>query len=128
MAQATLVMKQIEDGETLLKHLQVNHFDVIAACWLNDVEGDEWSFYIASKVVDQKGLFEAYKDLHNTLSELPDLWINPLEVKLIGANHPVANAIVDLHRRFPAKIHTRYRLKELGGIPIDEAHIYPPIP
>ncbi|HET6883670.1 MAG TPA: hypothetical protein VFI31_26185 [Pirellulales bacterium] len=124
MDQATLVEKHIDDGEKLLASLRSSGFDVTAAAWLKASEDGQWFFYIASAQVDRVGLAAAYRTVYLTIQQTQDLWVDPFEIKLIGPNNPIAKDILDILRRYPARIPTRYRGPRLGSIHIDEAYIY----
>lgn len=125
MDQATLVEMQIEDGQRLVDELRSRNFDVTAACWLKDSEEQHWFLYIASKVVDEKGVTAAYRDLHVAIGQILKLWVDPFEVKLISPTHPIAKDVLSIQQRYHAPIPTRYGGAELGGLSIDQAYIYP---
>ena len=61
-----------------------------AAFWLYTSEADQWFLYLASDAVDQKGIIEAYKAVYRAMRQLPDLAIDPFEVKLVAPDDPVA--------------------------------------
>ncbi|HEX8203659.1 MAG TPA: hypothetical protein VF590_24495 [Isosphaeraceae bacterium] len=131
MAQEPLVEGQIDDGRKLIERLSQNQFDVTAAFWAKDREDGQWLLYIASKVVDDKGLLAAYKHANETIRAMPDLrWIDDFELKLIGATHPMTKDALDILARYPAGLRTRYpgtisyRGSQLGNASIDQAYIY----
>jgi hypothetical protein len=127
MDQATLVDTHIESGEQLIEELRRSGFNVAAAAWLRTGEEGQWFLYIASTEVDRKGLADAYKFVYLTTQRLQNLWLDPFDVKLIGADNPIAKDILDIQqRRYPAPIPTRFRGTRLGSIHIEEAYIYPP--
>jgi hypothetical protein len=94
MDQATLVEHQIDDVPKLIDQLNRDNFDVKAASWLYTSEADQWFPYLASDMVDQKGMIEAYKAVYKAMQQLPRLSIGPFEVKLVGPGNPVAEAVV----------------------------------
>jgi hypothetical protein len=125
MDQATLVETHIESGERLIEELRHDGFNVTAAAWLKASEEGQWFLYIASTEVDQNGLAAAYKVVYLTTQHLQNRWLDPFDVKLIGANNPIAKDILDIQRRYPAPTLTRFRGTRLGAIQVDEAYIYP---
>jgi hypothetical protein len=125
MVETSLVMQQIQDGEKIIKQLQDKHVDVTAACWLLESERDRWIMYIVSKLVDEKGRLEASKAFHATYFQMPELWIEPLDVKFIGMTDPIAKEILEIQQRGPVRLQTRYTLHKLGGLRSGDAHIYP---
>src|SRR5437660_12803783 len=110
MAEETLLDRKLEDGEKLIQKLQAERIDVTTAGWVQEDDGGFWYLYIASNMVDSLGEFDSYKKLYLALRRMPELWIDPFEIKLIGTAHPMAKEILELQRRYPAKLHTRYRL------------------
>ncbi len=55
--------------------------------------------------------------------------LDPFQVKLIGTDDPLAQAALDVHRRYEATIPARYRERLFGGVAAEEVYIYPqPIP
>ena len=127
MAQEALLDRHLQDGEELLRRLQVAQFDVSAASWVRDDEGGLWSLYVASKNVDEQGLREAYGQCGKVLRAASDLCIEPFDVKLMSPAHPMAKEIIKLNEPYPVKVYTRHRLREMGGMRMGEAHIYPPL-
>src|SRR5437016_742086 len=96
----TLVEKLIDDGQKLVDRLPQDGFDVTAAFWLKPAEADQWYFYMASPVVEREGLSVAYRRLHALIRGMPQpFWIDPLEVKLIGASNPITQDVLDIHKR-----------------------------
>lgn len=129
MDQGSLVDSQRDEGRELIKRLAQNHFDVTAAFWVKVLEDGQWLFYIASKAVDDVGIFEAYKQVHAIMRSMPHLdWIGGSDLKLIGATNPITKAVLDFLSQYPAKIPTIYRGTQLGNVNIDQAYIYEPAP
>lgn len=126
MAEDILVERKIEAADNLLSYLQANGFDIAAACWVKEESG-LWYLYIASRIVDANGASEAYRELSRLLRKNSNPWIDPFEIKLIKTDEPLAKEIQDLHRRYPELFNTRNRLRELGGMNVGEARIYPPV-
>ena len=124
MDQATLVERQIDDVPRLIDQLRRDNFDVKAAFWLYTSEADQWFLYLVSDVVDQMGITEAYKAVCRAMRQLPDLWINPFEVKLVGPDDPVAKAVIDFLAKRPTRRPERIRGTRLGNVYIEDAYLY----
>lgn len=125
-----LVDNQIDDGQRLLTRLAREGFDVRAACWGKPVDEDCWSLYLATPVLDEKGMLGAYGELGRIMRPLGDMSITSADVKLIGAKHPMVQAALDLRRRFPHKHPMAYPPTPspsslLGGIPLEGVYVYP---
>jgi hypothetical protein len=127
MDQGALVEGQIDEGRKLIERLSQSHFDMTAAFWIKNSEDGQWLLYIASKVVDDKGLRAAYKDSHEAIKTEDLRWIDPFELRLIGAADPITKDVLDIQRRDPAQMPTRYRGPQLGNVAIDQAYIYEPV-
>jgi hypothetical protein len=124
----TLVDRLIDDGQRLSEQLSQNGLEVVAAFWLKAVEDERWYFYLVSPLVESEGISQAYTQFHTSLREVPPLlWLDPLEVKVIGVTDPIAKHILAIHaqrtrhREFPI----RWRGKRLGEMNVDDAYLYP---
>jgi hypothetical protein len=124
MDQATLVGRQIDDVTKLIDQLRRDHFDVMAAFWLYRSEADEWFLHIVSDAVDQDATNEPYKAVYGTMRRIPDLGIEPFQVKLVSPNDPVARAVLDLLSRQRFRLPARVRGTKLGDVYIEDAYIY----
>jgi hypothetical protein len=124
MDQATLVGHQIDDVTKLVDQLRRDGFDVKAAFWLYRSEADQWYLHIASAAVDQKGLFEAYMAVGRAMRQLPELYIDRFQVKLVSPDDPVAKAVIDFLARRPTRRPTQIRGENLGGVHIENAYLY----
>jgi hypothetical protein len=123
----TLVDNLINDGQKLVEELPQRGFEVTAAFWIKAAEDGEWYFYIVSPAVDVEGLAQAYRRLHPLIRRMPQpFWIDPLEVKLIGPENPIAREILAILGRTPGPkgwpIH--WGGKKLGNVSIDGAYLY----
>jgi hypothetical protein len=127
MAQAILVENQIDDGSKILEQLRSKNIDVTAAFWLKPIDDERWYFYIALQAVDDKGLAAAYREINAAIQNLQNLWIDLFQLKLIGANDPIAKDVLRIRDRGGAPLATRVRGYKLGEVYIDEAYIYPPL-
>jgi hypothetical protein len=124
MDQATLVEPEIDDVTRLVDQLRRSNFDVKAAFWLYTSEADQWFLYIASDAVHQKGITEAYKAAYGAMRQLPDLRIDPFQVKLVTPDDPVAKAVIAFQSKQHARLPTRIRATNLGEAYIEDAYIY----
>ena len=60
MAQDVLVREQIEGGQELIDQLAASGIEVTAAFWTKETEYGLWYLYIATPLVQEKGLQSAY--------------------------------------------------------------------
>ena len=124
MAEAKLVKDQAVEGAQLIEQLRKSDFDVTAACWLFDHNREDWKLYIVSKNVADKERGEAHAQLRAAFEQLPDLWMDMSEVRLVDSTNRVAQEIETVQRRHPTKLKTRHYIK-LGGLSTADVHIYP---
>lgn len=138
MDQDTVVNEQTESGRRLIVALAEAGFDVKVAFWAKPSEEEKWFLYLATPVVDLQGPAAAYRIVHSTLRKLPDLWIDPFEIRVIGLTDTLAEAALAATksktpngpfaapkpRPYPGI--TRFGGATLGGVSIDGAYIYPP--
>jgi hypothetical protein len=126
MDQSALVEMQWEEGEALIRRLIGEGIHVSQACWVKEAEEGGVYLYIATSLVDEQGLPAAYRRLHPILrQELK--WVDPFEIKLISPNHPVAEAVETLHKKYPGVTPTRFGGAQFGGMSVDWVIIYPPV-
>jgi hypothetical protein len=136
----TVVSEQTESGKRLIEALTADGFEIRVAFWAKPTEDGKWYLYLASPVVDEKGPAAAYLLVHGVLRKTPDVWIEPLEVKVVGLNDSLTEAALAVikpktpdspfavrnPKPYPGM--TRFDGSTLGGIDVDGAYIYPPQP
>jgi hypothetical protein len=124
----SLVENLIDDGQKLFEYLPQNGFTVAVAFWLKASEDGRWYFYLVSPVVDADGLPKAYRRLHTLIRRMPEpVSIDPLEIKLIGPENPIAKDVLAIHTRVPGPRPSpiRWGGTSLGNISIEGAYLYP---
>ncbi len=129
MDQIALVTEQIDDGRKLVERLVREGIGVTVAGWLttSDDEG-LWCLYIASPIRDESAL-KAYKRVQAVIRQMPQpFWVGLLDVKIISPTSPLAQRMLSIYRRYPAKNGIRYTHRIADGMDagIEEAFIYPP--
>ena len=123
----SLVDNLIDDGQKLVEEVSQRGFPVTAAFWIRASEDDRWYFYIVSPVVDNEGLAQAYRRLHPLVrGGAEPLWIDPLEIKLIGPSNPIAQDVVAILRRAPGPRVSpiRWGGTRLGNISVEGVYLY----
>ncbi len=128
MDTTTLVSDMTEDGRRIVEHLTQDGFEVTAAFWLKKAEDSQWYFYIASPVAESEHLNEAYSRLFLLIRRMsPPLWIDPLEVRLIGSSNPLARDVLAIHHgaHGPKERPIRWGGTQLGNVRVEEAFLHP---
>jgi hypothetical protein len=121
----TLVDFQINAGERLIVQLLRDGFKVEAAFWLKTAEEGIWFLYIASPIVEEKGLAGAYRVLQLSHQRLQGIPLSLSDIKLVGKDNPITRDVLAILARFPGVMATRFGGKQLGDVSIEEAYIYP---
>jgi hypothetical protein len=124
MDQATLVANQIDDVPRLIDRIKEDNIDVKAVYWLYTSESDLWYLYIATDLVDQIGITEAYKKVLKAMKQLPNLRIERFRLKLVSPADKVASAIVGFARMRRGPSPTEIQSSTLGGMHIEHAFVY----
>ena len=130
MDQNSLVTEHIHEGQNLVDQCIAEGVDVTAAFWIKLSEDGQWYLYIATRVVEDKGLAAAFKAVYGALQRMStSIGLDSLEdLKVIGATNPITANVLDIQTRYGAPLATRYRGNQLGKISIQEAYLYPPRP
>jgi hypothetical protein len=124
MDQAPLVTEEIEAGAELIRRLD-KFLPVQAAFWVKNGEGGPWYLYIASDQVRGGDIDAAYREVLRLAWEMASPYLEALQVKLVPASHPMAQAALEINRRFPGRIPTRFGGSTFGGTGVDGVYIYP---
>jgi hypothetical protein len=124
MDQGPLVDLQIDAGERLIGGF-AHYTPVQAAFWVKEAESNQWFLYIAGDQIDDSNFDLAYSEVLRLLLGAPERWLDPFQVKVIGVNHPVAQAVMEIQQKYPRNLATRYYGRQLGGLSVEEVYIYP---
>jgi hypothetical protein len=123
MDQGPLVDDQIDAGAKFLGEFR-KYNPIQSAFWLKESDEGEWSLYVASDQITDDNFDVKYGDVLRIAGQLGDPLFDPFQVKLIGADDPLAKAASDMNRRFPGPVATRFHGQVFGGLPVEEVYIY----
>ena len=128
MDQNALVSERTEAGKRLAETLSAKGYAVGAAFWAKPTEEGKWYLYLASKIVDEKGPGEGYRLVNSVMRANPDPWIEPFDVRVLGLDDSLTEAVLAKARlkTFPGM--TRLDDVYLAGVSMDGALIYPLAP
>jgi hypothetical protein len=124
MDQGPLVSAMTDAGAELVRRLN-KYFLVQTAFWLKDSEAGQWYLFIASDQIDDSNIDVAYGEVLRVANEIGSPYLDPFQVKPIAASDPLAQAALDIRRRYPGSTATRFGSKNFGGMSIEAAYIYP---
>ncbi|MBN9117702.1 MAG: hypothetical protein J0I06_00775 [Planctomycetes bacterium] len=125
MATAALVTRDIQDGQRFLDQLASEGIPVRAASLLKLQNRYKPSLYIATPLVDQKGVTQAYRDVLRALGSLEGVWLAPTDTSLVGENHPLVRDVVAVRTRHRDG-HLPPDIGTFGGMAVEEGYVYPP--
>jgi hypothetical protein len=125
MDSSELVEFQIEAGHRLITRLVQDGFEVTAAFWMKTAEEGYWFLYIATPLVEQKGLAGSYRLLQASIQQLEGIPLSLSDVKSVGVENPITKDVMGILGRHPGRLATRYGRKQLGSVTIEGAYIYP---
>ncbi len=120
-----LVDHQIDAGARLITQLVRDGFEIMAAFWVKTADEDIWVLYVATPLVEHKGLAATYRVLQASILRLQDLPLSLSDVKLVGAENPITRDVVAILNRSSGRLGKRYGGKVLGSMTIESAYIYP---
>jgi len=133
-----MVIEQIDQGAALIEALRKDDFETAVAFWAKLSDGQNYHLYLALPVVSVAGEFNAYLAVQRKLRQMPELGLDPLEVRVLDPQDSMAVAAAEIlkpkvavgpfavanPKPYPGM--TRYGGSKLGGMEIDGAYIYPP--
>jgi hypothetical protein len=127
MDQGALVTEQIEGGAEFLRGFH-KFTPVKIAFWLKEEEDGIWFLYIVPAQSTDENYDDGYEEVGRIADEIQDWWFNPMQVKLIWTDHPLAKAAEKVRQRCQGKkpIPVRIRNELFGGTFAQEVYIYPP--
>jgi hypothetical protein len=128
MDQGTLVESQIDDGQRLIEALVKDGIEVTGAAWVKESEsGDSFLYLVTPLVGDDKPKRPIYGRINQVINRLraDGFWFDWLDVKVIGLDTAIGQALIAARDRFAQRLPTHFRGNQLGDLAIDEAYIYP---
>jgi hypothetical protein len=128
MDSSTLVAEEIDAGAKFLSEFQ-KYRPVKIAFWLKIADERPWWLYVGSDQITGDNFDVAYGEVVEITHQRRDPWFNPLCVKLISADDPLAKAALEAQGRYPGRPAVRLRDQVFGGLYADAVYIYPsPVP
>jgi hypothetical protein len=122
-----LVKDNIDAGTDFLRDLN-DDIAVSVACWVRPAESDILYLYIASDEISDSNIRESYREVTRRFQGGRTPWLDQFQIKLINSSDPIARDAMAYRDRFPTTVGMRYPGTSIGGLGIDEAYIYPPMP
>ena len=102
---------------------------VKAAFWVMTSDDRRKYFYLASDRIDDWNFDIAYKEIAKLVGEIRSPYIDPLRIHIINSDTPLVRAAVEINRRYPGPMGTRFGGDVFGGVSVDEVYVYPsPLP
>jgi hypothetical protein len=128
MDQSPLVIDRIDAATRFLGEFQ-KYMPVQAAFWVKETDTGEWYLYLASEKITDENFDVVYEEVLRIAAEMGEPLFDPFLVKVIGADHRLAKAALEIRRRYPSPAATHFHGDVFGGIPVEQIYLYPaPIP
>jgi len=129
MAAASLVERDIGDGEKLVRHLDKDGFPVSAAFWYYESEPDKWRLIIASSIVDEQGSTKAYGRLFESIRRLEKksrgrYSLDSFRIQLVKKRDRLPALLKRAVKTGPGISGIRFTGNAIDGTLIDDAYIY----
>jgi hypothetical protein len=125
MDQGPLVGEETDAGAELIRQFD-KFIPIKSAFWVKGSDEGRWYLYIASDHFDDKNLDDAYGEVLRLAGRMASAYLDPFQVKLIASSDPLAEAVSNIHQRYPGNSATRFGGQNLGGMSVEGAYIYPP--
>ena len=146
MDQDTLVTEDLDAGAELVRRI-AEDLPVKVAFWLKASDEEQHYLYLASDQMDGTNLREAYRTVLRVTAQIRKFstkprsksssfgersrhesrtrTLDPFRVKVIGGDHPLARAAIEIQARSPSRTGSRFQGALFGGIVVDDVYIYP---
>ena len=125
MGKATLVDRDMQAGEALLKKLDEDKFKIKAALWLYMPDPEEWRLVFASPIVDTDGPIKAYEKVQSELQELDGRSELSLQnIALVSPHDKLIMALKTTIKTGKEISHIRLTGNVINGVFIEDAYIY----
>ena len=123
----TLVEGLLDSGARLIQALEQSGTEVVVAAWVKPVEEGRWNLVIATKDVEGKGPIAAYRSLAEVLRQVGDPSLTVSDVKLVSEGHHIARDLLEGQPKQTSRVPLRAPFTSVGGIPVDDVYVYPPL-
>jgi hypothetical protein len=124
MDQDTLVKEQIDAGKAFIDDF-AQFKPVKVAFWLKASGESRWYLYVAYDKSGGSSVREDYRRVLQLLGHMQNPFLDAFDVKLVGMDDPVAKAALEIRDRSPAPLATLLRDRQIGGLIVEGAYIYP---
>ena len=118
-------MQQIEAGERFIREF-AKYTPLRAAFWLKASADNQWFLYLVGDRIDDSNFNLAYTEVIRIAAMMPDIWLDPFQIKVMGTGKPVAKAAIEVQEQYNGRLPARYYGPPLGDITIEEVYIYSP--
>ena len=122
------VSEEIDAGAELAREFD-RYAPLKAAFWLKASDEDERYLYLASDRIDDSNFDLAYGEVSRLIDQIQSPYLDPLRMKIIGGENPLAQEAAEVNRRFPGRVPSRFGGRLFGGLFIADGYVCPdPIP
>ncbi len=123
MDQGPLVVEQREAGARLASQF-ARYMPLQAAFWLKEAECEQWYLYLVSDEIDESNFDQAYAEVVRLLRATPQPGLGLSDVKVLGADDPLAKSLMEFQQRYPGPTNNRVRNRMMGGVYVEDSYLY----
>lgn len=124
MGQTALVDSQLDTVPRLIERLKAAQFPIRAAYWAQDGDTGKWFLYLVTDEVNRRGILKAYGTVGGELLKIPDVQIDPFDIKLVGPDDPAAKEVMKAHPGYSGRVRMRATHVTIGDAYFDGIMIY----
>src|SRR5262245_22863417 len=123
MDQDPLVTERVEAGAKFLRELR-KLIRVQNAFWLYKGDDGGWRLHIALDQIADENRDNAYGKVVRAARGIDDPWFDVFQVKVIGADHPLAKAATEVWQRWPNWTGGRFPGDKFSQV-VEGVYLYP---
>jgi len=126
VAAKILVDDLIDDGRELTDLLLDSGISVTVVFWLRAPESDWWWLYVATPIVESRGLLDAYRQVFDVMNQRKWLLLKGTEIRLLGEQDTVTRDVLSKATPMIDRRPLTLRDIEVGGVAAEELYVYRP--
>ena len=120
-----LVAVGVYRGQDLVNQLISHGIQIAAAFWGQVTEEGRWTLYLATDLVQQKGIHAAYLTIFDLNKKMPEPKIGNDDITLIDPSDPMAQMIIALQQHYRIQNPTWTGPQRTGSAELRDAYLYP---
>lgn len=126
MATATLVGREIEEGQRLIEALNEVGLSTDSALWIYSSDSETWRLMLTSPTCDREGSLQAYKEILSVFHKVePELKIDWTALVAISPNHELIEGLRQLQLLWKINLSGKRLINNMVNMTlIEDSYIY----